>query len=346
MLPTGLQLEIVTAVRAEAGRTRTPWRRWLAQPSFRPALAFATLLALLLALALAAVFVAGRNTIPQLSDTRIQIGDPTSPRWLASDDQSIWVHEIAGLVRVDLATSAVVGQVPMYMQYGYVATGAGAVWQTDFANDVLLRIDPVTEKVVASIPVGSGPEGVAVTAGSVWVANEHDGTVSRVDPETNLVIATISVGPAGSGGPQIMTAGPGGVWVDIQNIGSVVRVNAATNTADLLVPLEGWVASDGQEVWISVEDGPNGRSEVVRIDPVSGTQLTKVPLDSQGIGGLAVGLGSVWVAGDGLTQIDEATGRIVQHHDTQGDSGNAVVAGGSVWVTADNQPYVLRVVVH
>ena len=200
------------------------------------------------------------------------------------------------------------------------------------------------DKVTTSIPVGSAPAGVAVTAGSVWVADEHDGAVPRVDPATNQVIATISVGPTGSAGPQIMTAGPGGVWVDIQNNQSVVRVDAATNTVGLRVPLEGWVASDGEEVWIDVDAGPNGPSKVVRIDPVSGKVITTVDLDTQSIFGLAVGLGSVWASTDGgLTRIDAATGRIVGHLDTGGDGGNVVVAGGSVWVATGSQPYVLRI---
>ncbi len=98
-------------------------------------------------------------------DGRVDVGDPVSPRWFTSDGQSLWVHELTGLVRVDMATSAITGQVPMYQEYGYATTGAGAVWQTDYAQDVLLRIDPVADKVVASIPVGLQPEGVAVTEG-------------------------------------------------------------------------------------------------------------------------------------------------------------------------------------
>ena len=143
-----------------------------------------------------------------------------------------------------------------------------------------------------------------------------------------------------------MTAGPGGVWVGVHNMGEVVRIDAATNKVGLRVPLDGPVASDGKEVWIAVyagDAGQNGPSQVVRIDPVSGKVITTVDLDSQGSCGLAVGLGSVWVADGGLTRIDEATGRIVGHLDTGGDCGNVVVAGGAVWVAADGHPYVLRV---
>ncbi len=286
-------------------------------------------------------------------DGRIQVGLPVAPRWFASDGKSLWVHELSNLVRVDLATSAVTGQVPTNpMEYGYVTTGAGAVWQTDWGRDALLRIDPVADKVVASIPLENavvadvGPAGVAVSAGAVWVADEHDEAVTRIDPTTNRVVATIPVGPAGldaGAGPQIMTAGPGGVWVDVQNTGEVVRIDPATNSVGLRVPLDGPVASDGVEVWIGLDPGPNGLAEVVRIDPVSGKAITTVHLDTEGIGGLAVGLGSVWVNSGGLTRIDAATGRVVGRLDLNGDGGNVTVAGGAVWVTADGQPYVLRI---
>ena len=229
------------------------------------------------------------------------------------------------------------------MEYGYVTTGEGAVWQSDYENDALLRIDPVAGKVVASIPVGSQPLGVAVTEGSVWVADEHSEAVTRVDPKTNRVVATIPIGTPGPAGPQIMTAGPGGVWVDVDNMDEVVRIDAATNSVGLRVPFDGPVASDGKEVWIGADSGLNGRAEVVRIDPVSGKVITKVYLDTEGIDGLAVGLGSVWVTSGGLTRIDAATGRVIERLDIGGDGGNVVVAGGAVWLTADGQPYVLRI---
>ena len=131
-----------------------------------------------------------------------------------------------------------------------------------------------------------------------------------------------------------MTAGPGGgVWVGVPNMGSVVRIDAATNKVGLVVPLNGWVASDGEQVWIAVDAGIDGLAQAIRIDPDSGKVITAVDLDQDpGECGLAVGLGSVWVATGGLTRIDPATGRIVGRLDLGGDCGNVIVAGGSVWV--------------
>ena len=63
--------------------------------------------------------------------------------------------------------------------------------------------------------------------------------------------------------------------------GENVRVDAATNKVGLRVPLDGPVASDGKQVWIGVEEGPNGVSQVVQVDPVSGRIVTSVELESQ-----------------------------------------------------------------
>ena len=60
------------------------------------------------------------------------------------------------------------------------------------------------------------------------------------------------------------------------------------------MPLDGLVASDGTEVWIGVDAGPNGLAEVFA-SIRSGQGHHAVDLDTKGISGLAVGLGSVWV---------------------------------------------------
>jgi YVTN family beta-propeller protein len=188
------------------------------------------------------------------------------------------------------------------------------------------------------------PLGVVVTAGSVWVANEHSGSVTRIDPATNKVVATIPINSPDSAGPQIMTAGPGGVWVDVDNMGSVVRIDAATNKVGLVVPLNGWVASDGEQVWIADDAGIDGLAQAIRIDPDSGKVITAVDLEQDpGECGLAVGLGSVWVATGGLTRIDPVSGRIVGRLDLGADCGSLIVAGGSVWSAAEGQPYVVRI---
>ncbi len=75
----------------------------------------------------------------------------------------------------------------------------------------------------------------------------------------------------------------------------------------------------------------------------SRARSSQVYLDTEGVNGLAVGLGSVWVTSGGLTRIDAATGRVIERLDIGGDGGNVVVAGGAVWLAADGRAYVLRI---
>ena len=328
-----------SAARLELPRNVAPHGRdrpgdTLGQVPWRPIAIAAMLIA---AAATTLVLIAGSQRrlppAPFGPTSRIQVGDPIETRWFAADDTSLWVHQLTSMVRVDLATGAVTGTVPLsWMDYGYNATGAGSVWQTDYETGFLVRIDPTTNTASSGIAgrIGTRRRRGDRRLGVGRRGARRSGHARR--SATNHVIAQIPVGPTGSAGPQIMTAGPHGVWVDIQNIQSVVRVDAAT-TGRAGVPLEGWVASDGTEVWIGLRWRPEWAlsPKVVRIDPVSGKVITTVHLGtSDGIGGLAVGLGSVWVSSGGVIRIDSETGRILGHLDTGGDGGNVVVADGSV----------------
>src|SRR4029077_6549098 len=101
-----------------------------------------------------------------------------------------------------------------------------------------------------------------------------------------------------------------------------VRIDAATNTVGLRVPLDGPVASDGTQVWIGADEG-NGRAAVVRVDPATGKAITTVELETGDPCGMAVGLGSVWVADGGLARIEGGGGR------TLGRLGFWCVLGGA-----------------
>jgi virginiamycin B lyase len=274
---------------------------------------------------------------------RVPVGDPVAPRWLAADAKAVWVHEPMALVRLDPKTGATVATVRTApISYGYATTGSGAVWQTDFDRNLVLRVDEMSNRVVASIVVGASPEGVAATTGAIWVANHHDGTVSRIDPVTNRVIAVIRVGPGGDNGPLKMAAGASGVWVDVPNIRSVVRIDPATNRVTLNVPLDGPPAVDGSEVWIAVRAGPQG-PEAVKIDPNTGKIIASIAVPAHDLGDIGVGLGSVWVTtAHGLSRIDTKTLRLVGQLAYK-EVGDVVIAAGAIWVSAEGQPYVLKI---
>src|SRR5262249_60030004 len=76
---------------------------------------------------------------------------------------------------------------------GGIAAGAGAVWVTDTASDLLLRIGE-NGRSVDRIPVGHRPVGVAVGGGQVWVVSQLDRTVSEVNPQALRGVRPIEVG--------------------------------------------------------------------------------------------------------------------------------------------------------
>src|SRR5207253_10428104 len=60
---------------------------------------------------------------------------------------------------IDTRHDAVSATIQVGGQPGGIAYGAGAVWVTDTADDLLLRIDPA-RRTVDRIPVSHGPAGV------------------------------------------------------------------------------------------------------------------------------------------------------------------------------------------
>lgn len=260
------------------------------------------------------------------------------PQWIAADPSNVWVHAPDHVVRVSTATNSIVAQIPTPpFQYGYTASGADAVWQTDFDSDSLLRIDPGTNAVVATIPLGNdaAPEGVAVADGAVWVAEHHQGTVVRIDPATNAVVKRIRVGPAGDGGPLEMTAGATGIWVNVPNENRVVHIDPASSSVAGFVSESGQPIVDGTSVWIETPTGLD------RIDPQTGHVIAHTPLPGPNAWG-AAGLGSVWVSTEkGLARVDETTDRLVGLlHDTP--KADITVSAGSVWLAAYDDPRLLR----
>ena len=258
------------------------------------------------------------------------------PEWIAGDASAVWVHTPDHVVRVDPASNTVAAQISTpSIQYGYMSSGAGAVWQADFAGESLLRIDPSTNMVVATIDLGSAPEGVAVAGGAVWVAEHEDGTVVRIDPATNAVVATITVGPPGSGGPLEMAGGATGIWVNVPNESRVVHVDTSTNSVVGFVDESGQPIVDGTSVWVETGGGLD------RIDPATAKIVAHIATPAGNAWG-AAGLGSVWVTTyQGLVRVDEATNQIVGVLPNV-PKGDLAIAAGSVWLAGYGTATLLR----
>ena len=89
------------------------------------------------------------------------------------------------------------------------------------------------------------------------------------------------------------------------------------------------VAVGGGSIWVSVESGPSGGSEVARIDPVTAQVIATIPVKSLP-GQLAFEDGSLWIGLAGSVQrLDPDTGQVIAKIDGPGTFLSA--APGAVW---------------
>ena len=218
-----------------------------------------------------------------------------------------------------------------------VAYGAGAVWVTDSAANMLLRVDPAGQ-VNDRIPVGRGPAGVVVAGGEVWVANELDGTVSEVNPGSGTQVAAILAGI----GPAAIASGYGSVWVANVTSDTVSRIDAATGVVVSTISLGSAptaIAVGDGAVWVTSLD----TGELLRIDPTANRISQAIPV-GQSPDGLAVGAGSVWVAGGGgaVMRVNPRTGQ-VRTIEVGGAPAGVVYADGAIWVASGVSGTVSRI---
>ena len=148
----------------------------------------------------------------------------------------------------------------------------------------------------ARASVAAGPDGV-------WAAAEG-GSLEHLDPAGKAVTARIDTGNSLAS----VAIGAGAVWASDSHGNTVARIDPATEPRDRDDPGRkragrGGGGRRGRSGWPTGVDGA-----VVRIDPATNSVTTTIPV-GRGPTGIAVGLGSVWVANsrDGtVSRIDPA----------------------------------------
>jgi YVTN family beta-propeller protein len=247
---------------------------------------------------------------------------------------SVWVASTAAHVvtRIDPATNAVTATIPVGTGFDpfhgptRLAFGHGTIWVLDGTADCscVHRIDPASNRVVATIRLGTptsfriAPLGIAVHEDAIWIAvrqgteDAPDGSVMRVDPATNSVSAIVGAGSSPEfGGPTRIAAERGWAWAGVPSQKAVVRVDAQSNsvaaTITGLTCVEGDLAVEQSGVWVAdcdalrlIDRGTNQISRTIRVAGASG----------MGAGGLAIGLGSIWVQAGPLIRINPVSGSL------------------------------------
>jgi hypothetical protein len=204
-----------------------------------------------------------------------------------------------------------------------LAVGEGAVWVIDSESESVARI---ASGAATRFRAGPRPVDIAAGAGAVWVATGAGASdpitttaVARVDPRSLRVTATANLsrtpsryGPVASEGFPLLAVGAGAVWaIGVDN--RIYRIDPASGHVVARIKVDARVhtlAAGAEGVWfLNWSD-----TTVTRIDPATNRIAERIPIRSDGLAGIAVGGGSVWVTspGDGrLWRIDHGRARAI-----------------------------------
>ncbi|HUB78829.1 MAG TPA: hypothetical protein VMB03_08545 [Bryobacteraceae bacterium] len=209
-----------------------------------------------------------------------------------------------------------------------------SLWIPTCGDRSIVRVDLKEGKVTKKLDVGAGSfaPSIAATADSVWAFTDDKTTLARIDPERDVVVAEIRL-PAGC---NSLTFGEAALWVTCPSENRVLRINPDTNQVDKHI---GTSASPRalvigeNSVWVLCEK----EGQIQRIDPKTNKISKTIDLGAPATGGgIADGLGSLWVTMPGfpLTRIDTTVDQEKVVQQFYGEGGGAIQVGlGSLWLT-------------
>lgn len=212
-------------------------------------------------------------------------------------------------------------------------------------------VDPVVD---VTLPI-KWPSSIVYGEGSIWVAASANdgtggGTVYRIDPDTAEILAEIPVVavPGWETGGGAMEVTDGAVWVAGGGSSrNLVRIDAATNLVVQEIAVKGAflgdVAVDDLGVWVSVfvRDGERERVDLVRLDPATGAEEARIPLETEyGREVIAID-GTIWVHANEthgsvvgaslLTRVDPQTERVVASVPLGSPATSVTEGNGFIW---------------
>jgi streptogramin lyase len=257
-----------------------------------------------------------------------------APAWLADAGQLLLPNAAKStLDRLDPKTNTLGEPVPgVAKPCGGAVSAFNSLWVPSCADQALLRVDPKKWEVIAKIAAGVAKAPLVVAAGtdSLWLFSDDRTTLSRIDPDQNQVVAEIRL-PAGC---SALAFGESALWTACPAEDRVLRINPQSNLMEKRIEVgsrpHALAVGEGS-IWVLCEkDG-----KIDRIDPKTNKVAKSIELGVPGAaGGIAVGLGSVWVTLDGfpLTRIDPSAERVVQQFWGSG-GGSVHIAGNSIWLS-------------
>jgi hypothetical protein len=275
------------------------------------------------------------------------------------------------LIRVDAATTAVTGTVPIPLCPDGVAYGQGSVWVLSFQINVrgyqLVRVNPSTLAIESITRIDAGPGGVTpagdtgakslfvtATRRLVFTAVQDRLGVSQivtVDPAAGQATQALRLRPA-EGSVTALAANHSAVWVGTDN-GWVLALDPVTGAVKSARHIGTRVISlspSDKAVWVTVNLPAPKRSpvpglDVLRLNPATGavTKDTGLPMIFVATDGPAVwALSSEppYASDSGLVaQVNPATGSIMKRAELPSPGAQVPdtigVYRGSAWIIND-----------
>ncbi|MEX2274437.1 MAG: hypothetical protein WEA10_02575 [Actinomycetota bacterium] len=168
----------------------------------------------------------------------------------------------------------------------------------------LVRIDLATSRVVAEVPVADSParKQIAATDHAVWVGG--DGAIERIDPATDVVVQRVQLPGRYISALTADDTAVWAIAVDRSSASTLIRIDATTDAVVAEIPLEAGIAGYEDQVllasgsvwvlgvtWIEEENAEYG-SDLIRVDPDSNEIVARIDVDGFH---MAAGDGEIWV---------------------------------------------------
>jgi DNA-binding beta-propeller fold protein YncE len=245
---------------------------------------------------------------------------------------------------------------------GTPVLGGAYVWVPNTGDGTISKIDAKRNRVVSTIRIGNTetlldagcgapdvhsfpvgnfdvrrcdlPSSLAYRAGSLWALKNDGPALLRLDPGSDRVLASTQL----PGEPFEMAAGPSGIWITDFQHSTLTQVDDASGRVLRTLsslgagPSRVLVAEDAVWVAMSLEN------TVVRLDPVAGTVVARIPLGNRPLA-MTSGAGALWVRNEKSSSVArieptgnrlEATIPVTFFLGRDGQDGLAF-AGGRVW---------------
>jgi DNA-binding SARP family transcriptional activator/streptogramin lyase len=253
-----------------------------------------------------------------------------------------------GLILLDAASGATRADLAIGDSQGFTGFARGLLW-TIGDNGVMSEINPQSSTLVRSIPVGVDAGGLAVGAGAVWVTDRNSTTLVRIDPLTGLVnlrarlssVGLMRAEPAGG-----VVIDDGSLWI-ARGSEAIDRLDPSSLRLQRRIRLRQGdcglaqcaLAAGRDRVWVA--GGDNGM--LTGISEASNKVVATTRLQPY-LCCVAAGGGAVWVAEAHDVAKISPLGQVLRRFNVGNASiGNLSYNGGYLWATADTTGELLRI---